>query len=95
MKDNKDLWSDKILTSMAAHKLAEPSKNLFERIQNSIDEECKVFTIKQLRWASAAAIFVVCLNIWGISQLDLSQHSVSDKSLYNSTLMISDFNIYR
>jgi hypothetical protein len=95
MKENKDLWSDQILNSMAAHNRAEPSKDLFGKIKNSIDEESQVFTINQLRWTSAAAILVLFLNIWSLSQLDLSKQATRDKSFYNSTLIISDFNFYK
>ena len=69
MKKDKEKWMDDVLGSLEGSKRAQPSPELFARIESQIDApEAKVIPITQWRIAVAAAILLLMLNVFAMRQ---------------------------
>ncbi len=85
-------WTQEILHSMRDVERAKPDPSLFQRIEERIEEDTKVFPITQWKWVAAASILIGALNIWGASNMaERSVHNDGSK-FYNETILISNYN---
>ncbi|UBM60167.1 hypothetical protein LAG90_05865 [Marinilongibacter aquaticus] len=98
MDSEKEKWINDVLQSMKGSRKAKPSARLFEQIESKIDStEAKVVPL--YFWRSvAAAVLLLCLNIFAFQHLNAYRKSVSNTQVETASYsadLISDFNIYR
>lgn len=86
---NKDF--DQILSSVQGLSPLKPNDDLFKLIQERVNEELIVPKMKLL-WIAAAAAIVLMINVYGFTNVNQSNKSLSNNEL--STQLTRDFNFY-
>lgn len=98
MEDKKDRWINDVLKSTQGSQRAKPKSHLFAKIQANVKaSEAKIVSIGQQRLGIAAALLLLVLNIFVVSQYIQNEQADSDVlSLQEKdpTVLILDFNFY-
>ena len=69
MKTDKEKWIDQVFESLKGNERAQASPDLLARIEDRIHQpKTKVVTMSQWRFAIAAAILLLLLNVVGLRQ---------------------------
>lgn len=86
-------WIDKTMNSLEGMEKAQPSPDLFARIQKNLPQEAEMEAPKQ-SWLSIAAVIlvVICSNAFFITNYYNQDAAPQEVSSYDQ--IISDFNIY-
>ena len=86
-------WIDNSMNSLEGMEKAQPSPDLFARIQKNLPKESGMETSKQ-SWLSIAAVIliIICSNAFFISNYYNQDAAPQAVSSYDQ--IISDFNIY-
>ncbi len=85
-------WTDEILHSMKDVERAKPDPSVFQRIEARIEESANVIPIKQWKWVAAASLLIGALNIWGASNIAERTRQDTGSTLYEETILISNYN---
>ena len=86
---NKDF--DQILSSVQGLSPLKPNDDLFKLIQERVNEELIVPKMKLL-WIAAAAAIVLMINVYGFTNVNQSNKSLSNNE--SNTQLTRDFNFY-
>lgn len=86
---NKDF--DQILSSVQGLSPLKPKVDLFKLIQERVNEELIVPKMKLL-WIAAAAAIVLMINVYGFTNVNQSNKSLSNNE--SNTQLTRDFNFY-
>lgn len=97
MKNEKEKWIEEVFDSATGSRRAKPSEDLFAKIERQIDiPNAKIIPLGQWRVAVAAAVVILILNIFAISQFNKGYES-STSELANdpsSESLISNYKLY-
>ena len=89
MKNKETEWIDEVMGSVRDIRRVAPSPELFERIEMGLDEPIPLSTGRNfLRFAAAAAVLLLALNIFAVQR-----HSQSSPEV-NATSQIESANGY-
>ncbi len=95
--EKREQWIDEVFQSMEGSRRAQPKPDLLARIEQRIDgEETRILPISLRRIAAVAAILLLMLNGFAISQFSQSSATMAEEpagSVYDLPL-ISDYNLY-
>lgn len=98
MKDNnKGKWLNDVFDSIKGSERAKPNDDLFGKILNKIDApETQIIPLRQLRFAAAAAIILLVLNISLLRQNIQGDIFNTESQLIDNAdeAVISNYNIY-
>ena len=96
MKSDKDKWIAGVLGSLEGGKRAVPPTELFARSQQKIAKpEAKIVPIGSYRFAAAAAVLLLVLNVFVLHQYSKAPGSYTNEQVtVSSESLISDFNLY-
>ncbi|RMG26616.1 MAG: hypothetical protein D6730_08785 [Bacteroidetes bacterium] len=87
-------WIDEVMESMQGARPAQPPADLLGRIEDRLQTEGRVVPLSRWRWAVAAAMLLIGLNLWSWSQLARSRTTAEEAGLYSQTSLISTYNLY-
>lgn len=98
MKDEQEKWIDAILNSTQGSRRAQPSADLFAKIEQQLPiQQARIISIGQRRIAIVAAVLLLLANIFVLQQYTGSVNS--EATIANTSEMadklISDYNIYQ
>lgn len=69
MKEDKEKWIDAVFDSLQGSTRAKPGSGLFAKIENQIDgRDARFVPLPQWRIAVAAAVVLLCLNVFTVRQ---------------------------
>ena len=98
MEKEKEEWIDGILNSTNKISRAKPSAQLYSKIEGRLFEpEVKLISIQQWRWAAAAALLLLFLNVFALRQYNGEQtQSLTQGYSVESDeqAIVSDYNFY-
>ena len=97
----KEKWVDEVLHCMKGSQRARPRPEVFTKIQNQlIISESKVVPIRKWRYAAAAAILILIVNVFALQRLNQSVEWQNSEMVtesgteYYSHCIVSNFKIY-
>ena len=98
MNNEREQWIDKVLNSMTDAQRASPDQNLKYRIEQEIHSE-EIELVSPLRWriSAAAAILLLIINIYAISNYGSSGNKgalLTGASVYSDISLLSTYDIY-
>ena len=97
MKKDEDKWIEDVLGSTKGSQRAQPSSDLFSKIEQGIrGGETKVIPLFVRRISAAAAVAILVINGFAIRQIAQSNDKASN-ALVNTeseTVLLSNFEIY-
>lgn len=98
MNDERKEWIEKALNSMTDAQRASPDKNLKYRIEKEIQSE-EIELVSPLRWriSAAAAILLLIINIYAISNYGSSGNKgnlLTGSTVYSDITLLSTYDIY-
>ena len=98
MENEKDKWVDSIFSSMEGSQKAKPHPDLLTKIEKGLDEQNTVVaSLFPRSYAAAAAILILVVNIFAISQIYQNRNSPLssvEKEVDSNMSLISNYKIY-
>lgn len=97
MKNEKDKWIEEVFESVEGIHRAEPSANLFAKIEQQVFKEGKTISMQKAKLLAVASILLVFVNIFALSK-QIKQNSLNIEVITNPTSsnqdFISNYNLY-
>ena len=95
MKDEREKWIESVFESMEGSQRAKPSPSLLSRIEDKIyASEANLISIPWIRWAVAAAVTLIVLNIAAVSYSAKQSNTAYSSQDTESGSLISDYQLY-
>lgn len=97
MKNDNNKRFDAILNSMKGSRKAKPTHDLFDRIEQNLDESPhNVFQLFSWKYAVASAALILFVNIFAIHQIYSSKDKLAntDEQAYTAYTLLSNYKIY-
>ncbi len=98
MESDKEKWINGVMGSLAGIQRAKPKQDLFSEIKKGIAKpEGKVITMQQLRIAAAAAVLLLAINVFLLTQYAKSEQSNTTDWVTEvdaNEQLISNYNLY-
>jgi len=95
---NKEDWIEDVFNSMQGSDSARPDDTLFARIEERIfNDEARIISFKKLRVVAAAAVALILLNVFAVSQNTQSGISAQEnmsEEWSEGQQIFSDFKLY-
>lgn len=93
--NRKEHWAEEVFQSIEGMQRASPPDDLFEKINHRISEKNtrRTIPLRRLKWAAAAACFLLILNGYALIRMFHQQVQSSTSGLYD-TPFLSDLNPY-
>jgi hypothetical protein len=98
MESDKEKWINGVLGSLASIQRAKPKQDLFSKIQKEIAKpEGKVISMRQLRITAAAAVLLLTINVFLLTQYAKSSQKNTTEWVTEvdaNEQLISNYNLY-
>lgn len=91
--EEKELWVNEVLKSMAGSKRAEPKPDLYAKIQSKLSEGkvVRLIPIRRIKWVAAVACLFIIANIY-VFYARQKQTPINNKTIDNK--IVTNYNLY-
>jgi len=95
METNKEKWINEVMLSTQGMTRVKPPSDLFDTIQNDIENKAAIIPLNRLKWVVGVAAVFLFINVIGIQSYLNKDNQLGNKgdisSVETSTLLQEDF----